>query len=186
MKGFVFVGIVGFLKNGDVVGTALVEISIFIRIYRINFQADDAEIFPGDLTGISNVFDSGFGTAFSGKNQDFLKAGGGDGCHFFFDFIRGKLCPADFVVAVETAVNTVVFTVVCNVNGCEHVNTVAEMFPGFCLGCLSDFFQERKGGRREQCLKIFHGAVLMSQRALDVCGGKCVIIVGLHGRDDLV
>ena len=89
MKGFVFVGIVGFLKYGDVVGTALVEISIFIRIYRINFQADDAEIFPGDLTGISNVFDSGFGTAFSGQNQDFLKAGGGDGCHFFFDFIRG-------------------------------------------------------------------------------------------------
>ena len=112
------------------------------------------------LTGLSNVFDGGLGTAFAGKNQDFLQAGGGDGCHLFFDFFRGQLRPADFVVAVETAVNAVVFTVVCDIDWGEHIYAVSEMFAvSFWAACAISSRSGKAAG--EKCVKIFRSAVVM-------------------------
>ena len=56
MQCLVFVGIVGFLKNGYVVSAALMQICILIGVHRVYFQSDDFEIFAGDLTGLSDIF----------------------------------------------------------------------------------------------------------------------------------
>ena len=51
------------------------QIMIFIRIHRINFQPDHFEIFSCDLTRLTNIFHIGLYTALSGKNQNFLETG---------------------------------------------------------------------------------------------------------------
>ena len=72
VEGFVFVGIVGFLKYRNVVCAALVKVGVFLGIHGINLKTDDPEIIPGDFTGFSNVFYRGFAAAFSCENQNFL------------------------------------------------------------------------------------------------------------------
>ena len=56
MQRFVFIRIIGLLKDGDVIGTAGMQISILIGVDRINFQTDDFKIFLCDLACLSNIF----------------------------------------------------------------------------------------------------------------------------------
>ena len=95
MQGFVFIRIIGLLENSYIICTAFVKICILIRIHRIHFKTYHLEIFPGNLAGFSDIFYIGFGFAFTGKDQDFLKAGFCNSCHFLLNLfliqkIHGK------------------------------------------------------------------------------------------------
>ena len=144
MQGFVLIRIIGLLENGHIICTAFVKICILIRVHRIHFKAYYLEIFPGNLAGFSDIFYIGFGFAFTGKDQDFLKAGFCNSCHFLLNLFLIQLCTADLVVAVKSTVNTVIFAVVCNVDRCKHTDTVSKMFSCFDPRCLCDLFQKRQ------------------------------------------
>ena len=161
MQGFVFIRIVCFLENRYIIGAAFMEICVFVGVDRIDFQTDDFEIFLCNFAGFPDVLYCGFAAAFSGKNQDFPQSCFGDGCHFFIDFFFVQLGTVDFIMAVETAVNAVVFAVVGNVDRCEHVYTVTKMLSGFHTSCLCDVLQQGQSGRGEQCGEILRGTAVM-------------------------
>ena len=186
MESFIFVGVISLLENSYIVCTAFMQVCILIRIHGIDFQTDDTEIFFRNLTCLSDIFHIGFGTAFAGENQNFLKTGFGNGRHFFLDFIRFQLGTVNFVVTVKATVNTVVLAVVCYIERCEHIDAIAEMLSCFLSGSLSDFFQKRKGSRRQQCSKILRCTVVMCQSPADICFGVLAVIIIVHGRDYLV
>ena len=58
MKGFIFVRIVGFLENRYIIRSAFMEICIFVRIHRIDFQTDDSEIFLCNFYSLTDIFHS--------------------------------------------------------------------------------------------------------------------------------
>ena len=144
MQSFILVRIISLLENRHIICAAFMKICIFIGIHRINLKADHLEIFSRDLTGFSDVLHIGFGFALAGKDQDLLQTSLGDRCHFLLDLFFVQLCAADLVVAVKSTVNTVVLTVVCNVDRCKHADTVPKMFPCFDPCSLCDFFQKRQ------------------------------------------
>ena len=144
MQCLILIRIIGLLKNSYIICAAFVKICVLIRIHRIYLKADYLEIFPGNLTGLSDIFYIGFGFALTGKDQDLLKSGFCNGCHFFFDLICIQLCTADFVMTVKSAVNAVVLTVVCNIDRCKHADTVSKMLPCLDPCSLCDFFQKWK------------------------------------------
>ena len=115
MKRFILVRVVSLLEDSDVVGTALMQIVVFVSIDRVDLQTDIPEIFPRQLTCLSNVFDITLRTALSGQHQDFLNAGICDDLHLCFHLCIGKLLSVNVVVAVETAVHTVILAIVRNV-----------------------------------------------------------------------
>ena len=142
MQGFVFIGIIGLLENSYIICAAFMKICVLIRIHRIHLKTDYLEIFSSDLTGLSDIFYIRFRFALSGEDQDLLESGFCNGCHFLLDLVCIQLCTADLVVAVKSTVNTVVLTVICNVDRCKHADTVSEMFPGLNPCSLRDFFQK--------------------------------------------
>ena len=144
MQSFVFIRIISLLENRHIICAAFVKICVLIRIHRIHLKTDYLEIFPGDLTSLSDIFHIRFRFALSGKDQDLLESGFCNSCHLFLDLICIQLCASDLVVAVKSTVNTVVLTVVCNVDRCKHADTVPKMFPCFDPCSLCDFFQKRQ------------------------------------------
>ena len=186
MQRFVFVRIISFLKNGYIICAAGMQIGILIRIYRIDFETDDTEIFFCNLACFTYIFHGGHGRTFSGKNQNFLQTGGGDGGHFFLNLFRCQAGTVDLIVTVETAVNAVIFTVVGNIDRCEHIDTVAKMCLCLLSGSLGDFFQKRQCSRREQCLKILRCALCMRQSTFYIRCSKLLIVVAVHGIDHLI
>ena len=54
---FVCYNVIRFLKNGHIVGAALVQIAILIRVDGINLQPDHAEIFARKLARLADIFD---------------------------------------------------------------------------------------------------------------------------------
>ena len=139
MQSFVFIGIIGFLKNSHIIRPALVKILIFIRVHRIHFQTDDLEVFSSGLAGFPDVFHVGFCTAFSRKYQDLLQASLSDSFHFPLDLFFVETCAPDFIMAVESTINAVVLAVVGNVDRCEHTHAVTEIFLFFLLRFLRHF-----------------------------------------------
>ena len=115
MKRFVFVRIVGFLEHRHIVSPALVEIFVFIGIYGVDLQTNHAEIFSCQLTGFTDVLYVALPTAFPGKDQDFLHAGVSNDLHFMLDLGHIQLHALDVVIAVEAAVNAVVFAIIGDV-----------------------------------------------------------------------
>src|SRR5699024_10130374 len=116
MKSLILVCMICLLKNCHIVCSAFMEIGVLIRIHRIDLQTDDPEIFSGNLTGLSDIFDRRFFPALSCKDQDFLKAGLSDSRHFLIDFFICELGSFDPVMAVKPAVDTVIFTVICDID----------------------------------------------------------------------
>ena len=144
MQSFVFIRIISLLENCHIICAAFVKICVLIRIHRIHLKTDYLEIFSGDLTGLSDIFYIRFRFALSGKDQDLLESGFCNSCHLLLDLVCIQLCTADLVVAVKSTVNTVVLTVIRNVDRCKHADTVSEMFPCFDPCSLCDFFQKRQ------------------------------------------
>ena len=73
MESLILVRIISLLENSYIVCTAFMQVCILIRIHGIDFQTDDTELFFRNLTCLSDIFYIGFGTAFTGENQNFLK-----------------------------------------------------------------------------------------------------------------
>ena len=162
------------------------EMCILIRIHRINFKSDYFEIFPGNLHCFSDIFYIRFCSALSCKNQDFLQSCLCDSSHFLINLFCIQLCSADLIMAVKSAVNTVILTVICNINRGKHIHTVPKMFPSFFLRSLCDFLQKRQCSRRQQCLKILWCTVIMSKCPAYICLCIFIIIVSIHGRNNLI
>ena len=48
----------------------------------------------------------------------------------------------DFVMAIKTTVNAIVLAIICDIDWCEHINTVTKMFSRLDLRCLRYFLQK--------------------------------------------
>ena len=186
MKRFVFVGVVGFLKNGDIVRAAFVQIAVFVCIYRIDFQSDHAEILPRELAGFANVFDVALSAAFAGEKKDLLHSALCDDLHFVFYLFHAQLHAADFVVAVKAAVDTVIFAVIRDVQRCEHIYRVSEVLARFKTRPLCHLFQKRFGGRGKEGFEILNRAGFMFKRGFNILCSVLCVVVGLHLRDDVL
>ena len=147
VQGLVLVGVIGLLKNGDVVGPALVEIAVLVGVDGVDLQPHHAEVFSGQLAGLADIFHIALGAALSGEDQDLLHAAVRNDLHLVLDLRHVQLHPLDMVVAVEAAVDTVVFAVIRDIKRRKHVNRIAEMLSGFLLRSLRHFFDKRLGRR---------------------------------------
>ena len=75
------------------------------KYFRASLQA-------GNFNRLADVFHTADLAALPGQNQDFLHAAVSDHLHFFFDLLHGQLHTADVVIAVEAAVDAVIFAVI--------------------------------------------------------------------------
>ena len=89
------------------------------------------------------------------------------------------------VIAVETAVHTVIFTVVGDVQRCKQVYRVAKMFAGLDPGFLCHLLQERLSGRGEQSLEILDRTGVVIQSSPNIPRGILGVIVAFHLGHDL-
>ena len=55
MQRFVFIRVIGFLEDGDIIGAACVKLGILISVHRVDFQTNDLKVFPCDFAGFTNV-----------------------------------------------------------------------------------------------------------------------------------
>ena len=169
MESLIFVCMISFLEDRDIVCPAFMEVGVFIRIHRINLQADDSEIFSGNPACLSDIFYCGFFPALSCQDQDLLKTGFGDSRHFLINLFIGELGSFNPVMAVKPAVYTIVFTVICYVDRGKHINGIAEVLSGLLLGALGDLLQKRKSRRRKESLKVFRCLVVMGKSSSHIC-----------------
>ena len=186
MKSLILVCMICLLKNCHIVCSAFMEIGVLIRIHRIDLQTDDPEIFSGNLTGLSDIFHRRFFPALSCKDQDFLKAGLSDSRHFLIDFFICELGSFDPVMAVKPAVDTVIFTVICDIDRGEHINGIAKVLSGLLLGALGNLLQQRQSRRRKQGLKVFRGFVIMSKGSSYIRLGIQTVVVIFRSFPDFV
>ena len=161
MQGFVFHIVIGFLKYGHIICTTFMQVTIFITVDRINFQTDIAEIFLCQPAGFPDILDITLRTAFSGQHQDFLNAGVCNDFHLMLDFLKSQFLTMNVVVAVKSAVHTVILAVVCNVKRCEQIHRISEMLACLDLCTLCHALQKRLCGWRKQCFKILNAAGFM-------------------------
>ena len=186
MKLLVAIGVVGLLKNGDVVGAAFVEIAVLLGVHGVDLQAHHAEILPGQPAGFPDIFHVALPPALPGKDQNLLHAAGGNDLHLLLDLLQGELHAADVVVAVEAAVDAVVLAVVGDIQGGEEIDRVAEVLAGLQSGPGRHLLQEGLGGGRQEGLEVLDGAGIVLQGGLHVGGGVGRGVIGLHLAYDLV
>ena len=180
MKLFILIRIIGFLKYGHIVCAALVKISIFVCIYRIDFQSYHTKIFPRKLTRLSNIRYVTLTAAFSCKDQNLLHTAVCNDLHFFFNLLHGKLHAADMVIAVKSTVHTVIFAVICNIQRRKEIHGVSEMPSCLHAGPLGHFLKKRLCRRRKQSFKILHGAGFMIQRSPYIRSCVSRIVIAFH------
>lgn len=89
------------------------QVFIVFLVHGIDFKTDNAEVAACHLARFSNIGNGGHVAAFACEHEDFLKTCGGNGLHFFFHLGKVKTGPVNLVVAVEAAVDAVIFAVVC-------------------------------------------------------------------------
>ena len=185
VEGLVLFDVVGLLKHGDVVRAALVEIAVLVGVDGVDLQPHHAEVLPGQLAGLADVFHTALGPALAGQEQDLLHAGVGDDLHFLFDLLHGELHAPDVVVAVEAAVHAVIFAVVGDVKGREEIHRVAEVAAGLHPGPLGHFLQKGLRRRGQEGLEVLQRAGLVLQRRPHVPGGVGGAVVAVHLLHDL-
>ena len=156
MQSFILIDIVGLLKHGNIVRAALMEIAVFIRIDRVNLNSHHAEIFSRQTAGLSDILHAAFGPALTGEDENFLHTALGNDLHFLFDALHVQLHPADMVIAVKSAVHTVILTVIGNIKRREQIHRIAKMLTGFNPCPLSHLLQKRFRRRGQQCFEIFY------------------------------
>ena len=65
VKRFVLVGVVGFLKNRDVIGAVLVKILVLVRVHRVNLNSHVLEILVCNRASLADILDVGHFAAFA-------------------------------------------------------------------------------------------------------------------------
>ena len=143
MQRLVFIRIVGLLKYGNVVRTALMQVAVLITVDRIDFQPYIAEIFLCQLTCLTDVFHIALCAALAGQHQDFLDTGIRDNFHLMLNFLEVQLLSMNVIVTVESTVNAVILTVVCNIKRRKQINRIAEMLARLHLRALCHPLKER-------------------------------------------
>ena len=186
VQGFVLLVVIGLLKYGDVVHTALVQISVLIHVERINLDADDTEILARQLNGFTDVGYRRHGTALAGQNEDFLQTGLRDGLQFLFDLVHIQFGTANLVVTVETAVNAVIFAVIGDIQRREHLHRVAKVLACFHLRPLGHLLEERQRRGRQQCAEVLRREYVLAERTQNISGSIGIRIIGVHAGNDLV
>ena len=186
VQGFVLLVVIGLLKYGDVVHTALVQISVLIHVERINLDADDTEILARQLNGFTDVGYRRHGTALAGQNEDFLQTGLRDGLQFLFDLVHIQLGTTNLVMTVKTAVNAVIFAVIGDVQRREHLHRVAEMLARFGLCALRHLLKERQRRGRQQCAEVLRRENVLAKRTQYVSRRIGIRVIGVHAGNDLV
>ena len=186
MQGFVLLIVIGLLEYGDVVHAAFMQISVLVHVQRIDLDADDAEILARQLDRLADVGHRRHGAALAGQHQNLLQAGLRDGLELLLDLVHVEFSAADLVVAVEAAVNAVVFAVICDVERREHLHRVAEMLARFHLRTLRHLLEKRQGRRRQQRREILGREDVLAERPQNVSRGIGIRVVGVHARDDLI
>lgn len=135
MQCFILIGVVRFLENGDVICAAFMEKPVFIDVYGIDFDADDAEILTGDPDGIADIGDVRHMTAFAGEHEDFFQSRDGDVPTFPVQFVVRQAGALDLIMRIETAVNAVIFAIIGEIDRREEIDGIAEVAacdgPGF-------------------------------------------------------
>ena len=63
VQGLVLVGIVCLLKNGDIVGPALVEIAVLVGVDGVDLQPHHAKYFRASFAGLADIFHIALGAA---------------------------------------------------------------------------------------------------------------------------
>ena len=109
------------------------QIGVFITVERINLYADDLEVLACLLAGLADVMHVAHFAAFACKNQDFLLTGGGNGLHFGSNLLAAQAGTVNFIMAVEAAVDAIVFAVVGDVERRKEGDVVAKITLAFCL-----------------------------------------------------
>ena len=180
----VLLDVVCLLKDGDVVGAALVQVTVVGDVHRIDLEADVAEVLARELAGFADVGDAALLLALARQHENLLHAALGDDLHLVLDLLLAELQPVDVVVAVEAAVDAVILAVVGDVERREEVDRVAEVAARLAARALGHLLEKRQGGRREQRLEVLDGAGLVLERALDIEDGVGTRVVIVHGRDD--
>ena len=84
---FVFVGIVCFLKDSDIICAALVKIFIILAVDGVNLKTDHFEIFSRQLARLTDIFNIAFCLAFARENEYFLHSRIGDNFHFMLNLL---------------------------------------------------------------------------------------------------
>ena len=140
--------VVCFLEHRHVINAAFVQILVLIDIHRVNFDAHKLEVLAGKLASFTDVFDTAFCTAFAGEQQDLFHAAVSDDLHLVLNLFHVQLHTLDVVVAVETAIDAVVFAVVCDVERRKEVDVIAEMAASLNLCLGGHLFEERSRCRR--------------------------------------
>ena len=147
MQCLVFITVVGFLKDGDKICPAVVQIPVILCVHRVNLQAHYLKIFSRDPAGLTDVFHIGHLWALTGQQQDFLQTGSCNGLHLPLDLFWVQPGAVYLIMAVKAAINAVVLAVIRNVKRCEQVDGIAEVPAGLKLCPLRHFLQIRHGRR---------------------------------------
>src|SRR5699024_5229904 len=153
MKLFIFIRFIGFLENSNVVCPALMEISVFILIDRIYFKSHHAKIFTLKFTSFTYIFHNALTSALSRKHKYLFHTAVCDYLHLMIYLLHIKFHTFYVIVAVEAAVDTVVFTVICNIKRSEQVHCISEMPAGLTFCSLCHPLKERFRSRRQQRLE---------------------------------
>ena len=95
------------------------------------------------------------------EKKDFLNAGVCNDFHLMLDFLKSQFLTMNVVVAVKSAVHTVILAVVCNIKRCEQIHRISEMLACLDLCTLCHALQKRLCGWRKQCFKILNAAGFM-------------------------
>ena len=131
VQSLIFIRVICLLKNSNVVSSALAKISILIAIHRIDLDTYILKVLLRNLTSLAYVFNIRSLTTLTRQNENLFKPCVCNCLHLLMDFFHCKLCSFDFVMAVETTVNTVVLTVVGNVYRREKICRISEVFSCF-------------------------------------------------------
>ena len=84
MESLIFIRIVCFLEYGNIVGSALVEISVFVSVDRIYFKTYHAEILSCQFAGFTDILHIAFLAAFACEDKDLFHAAFCKDLHFVF------------------------------------------------------------------------------------------------------
>ena len=108
----VAVGVVCLLEYRDVIDAAPVQVGVFVGVHRVDLDADGLEIAARELAGVADVLDAARAAALARQYENLFEPRFGDRLKLSLDFLHVELRAADFVVAVEAAVDAVIFAVV--------------------------------------------------------------------------
>ncbi len=148
MKRFVFIGMIRLLKYCHIIDAALMKILIFVHIHRVNLDSDVFKIFLRNFHCFPDVLHIRICAALPCQDQNLFHACSGNDLHFMLDLFKRQLFPPDIVVTVESAVNTVILAIICDIQRCKDIDRISEMILGNLLRFPCHLLQVRRSSRR--------------------------------------